>query len=124
MKGGTSHYSSRVRALFAALPRAGAMPGGGRVIVGEAMAIDRGAWVRLEARLENGGIADCRFLAWGCPHTLAAASLAAEKLAAGAPVPGARDLARELEVPAGKMGRLLVVEDAIQALLAEQARVQ
>jgi NifU-like protein involved in Fe-S cluster formation len=124
MSGGTADYSPRVRALFDALPRAGAMPGSGRVIVGEAVAIDRGAWVRLEARLEDGRIADCRFLAWGCPHTLAAASLAAAELAAGTGAPGARHLARELDVPAGKMGRLLVVEDAIQALLAEQARVQ
>jgi NifU-like protein involved in Fe-S cluster formation len=124
MSGRTRCYSPRVRALFETLPRAGALPGGGRVIVGEAAAIDRGAWVRLEARLEAGRIVDCRFRAWGCPHTLAAAALAAAELASGAGVPGARQLARALDVPAGKMGRLLVVEDAIQALLAEQARVQ
>jgi hypothetical protein len=124
MSGGGAGYSPRVRALFDALPGAGDLPAGGRVITGEAAAIDRGAWVRFEARLANGRIADCRFRAWGCPHTLAAAALAAAELAAGAPAPDARRLARELDAPAGKMGRLLVVEDAMQALLAERARVQ
>ena len=116
-------YSPRVRALFDALPRAGALPAGGRAIAGEAAAVDRGAWVRFEARLEGGRIADCRFRAWGCPHTLAAAAIAAGELASGR-VPDARWLARELDAPADKMGRLLVVEDAMQSLLAEQARVQ
>jgi NifU-like protein involved in Fe-S cluster formation len=116
-------YSPRVRALFEILPRAGTLPAGGRVIAGEAAALERGAWVRFEARLEGGRIADCRFQAWGCPHTLAAAALAAEELAAGR-LPDARWLGRELEAPASKMGRLLVVEDAMQSLLAEQGRVQ
>lgn len=120
---GAGPYSPRVRALFAELPRAGALSAGGRTIAGEAAAVERGAWVRFEARLEAGRIADCRFRAWGCPHTLAAAALAAEELAAGR-APDARWLARELGAPAGKMGRLLVVEDAMQSLLAEQARVQ
>lgn len=116
-------YSTRVRALFDALPRAGALPPGGVTIAGEAVALDRGAWVRFEARLEAGRIADCRFRAWGCPHTLAAAALAAGELAEGR-VRDARWLSRELDAPAGKMGRLLVVEDAMQSLLAEQARVE
>jgi len=124
MSGGLADYSARVRALFDALPRAGDLPAGGPVIAGEAAAIDRGAWVRFEARLANGRITDCRFRAWGCPHTLAAAALAAAELAAGRGAPDARRLAHELDAPAAKLGRLLVVEDAMQALLAEQARVQ
>jgi nitrogen fixation NifU-like protein len=116
-------YSPRVRTLFDALPRAGALPAGGRAIAGEASAVDRGAWVRFEARLEGSRIADCRFRAWGCPHTLAAAAIAAEELASGR-APDARWLARALDAPADKMGRLLVVEDAMQSLLAERARVQ
>lgn len=124
MSGPATEYGPRVRALFDALPHSGALAAGGTVVVGEALAIDRGAWVRFEARLENGRIADCRFRAWGCPHTLAAASLVAAGLAAGDGPIDARRLARELDAPAWKMGRLLVVEDAMQALLAEQARVQ
>lgn len=124
MSTGWGRYSPRVRALFEELPNSGTLPPGGVVIVGEAVAIDRGAWVRFEARLDGGRIADCRFRAWGCPHTLAAAALAAAALKAGRGAPDAQYLARELDAQAEKMGRLLVVEDAIQALLVERGRVQ
>ena len=111
------------------MPGAGTLPAGaGRVVAGEAVALDRGAWVRFEARLDGGRVADCRFRAFGCPHTLAAAALATSKLvgtALGDASPtDARLLARELDAPTEKLGRLLVVEDAIYALLAGQPRVQ
>ncbi len=124
MNAGGSRYSARVLALFEALREAGSLMPGGRLIAGEAAAIERGAWVRFEARVDGGRITDCRFRAWGCPHTLAAAALAAAALKAGRAAPDARGLARELDAPAEKMGRLLVVEDAIQALLADRGRVQ
>ena len=122
-------YSPRVLELFRKLPGAGTLPAGaGRVVAGEAVALDRGAWVRFEARLDGGRVADCRFRAFGCPHTLAAAALATSKLVGTAPGDAsptdARLLARELDAPAEKLGRLLVVEDAIHALLAGQPRVQ
>ena len=122
-------YSERVLELFFALPGAGAPGAGpGRLAVGEAGSLERGAWVRFEARVDSGRIVDCGFRAWGCPHTLAAAAVAnAWMLAApeaGASQCEAARLARELDVPAEKMGRLLVVEDAGEALLAEAARVQ
>ena len=122
-------YSARVIGLFRELPGAG-VPGAGpgRVAVGEAGSPERGAWVRFEARVEAGRIVDCGFKAWGCPHTLAAAALARARLiGSDATAPTACEagiLARELDVPAGKMGRMLVVEDAGKALLAEAARVQ
>jgi NifU-like protein involved in Fe-S cluster formation len=126
---GRLRYSPRVLELFRKLPGAGALPAGaGTVVAGEAVALDRGAWVRFEARLEAGRVADCRFRAFGCPHTLAAAALAASKLVTAAPADtspvDARLLAQELDVPAEKLGRLLVVEDAIHALLAALPRVQ
>lgn len=122
-------YSTRVIELFRTLPRAGALPAArGSIAVGEVVALDRGAWVRFEARVANGLIVDCRFQAWGCPHTLAAAALAAERLAGRRGGEGvdceAASLARELDAPAGKMGRLLAVADAAKALLAEAAQVQ
>ena len=129
MNTAASHYSPRVLALFAELPGAGSLPaGGGAVVAGEAVALDRGAWVRFEARLEHGRIADCRFRAWGCPHTLAAAAFVAAELRgrtqAGSHGIDASRLARELAAPAEKMGRFLVVEDALRALLADGRRVQ
>ncbi len=129
MSSGNSRYSARVRALFAELPNAGPLPApAGPVAAGEAIALDRGAWVRFEARCEDGRIAECRFRAWGCPHTLAASALAASRLS-GASLAVARaidatGLARELDAPAEKLGRLLVVEDAIHSLIAEIARLQ
>jgi hypothetical protein len=117
-----------VQELFAELPGAGALEPGPAVIAGEAVALDRGAWVRFEARIESGRVADCRFRAWGCPHTLAAAALAAQAVrAAGVLDDGladARRLARELDAPAEKMGRFLVVEDALRALISRRRTVQ
>ena len=129
MSAGRLRYSPHVLELFRKLPGAGALPAGtGTVVAGEAVALDRGAWVRFEARLEAGRLAECRFRAFGCPHTLAAAALAASKLVTAAPSDtspvDARLLAQELDVPAEKLGRLLVVEDAIHALLAGLPRVQ
>lgn len=124
-----TRYSARVLELFRSLPRAGPLPAApAGVAAAEATALDRGAWVKFEARVEAGRIVACRFRAWGCPHTLAAAALAAGWLE-GLPDGGsthceAARLARELDAPAEKMGRLLVVEDAARALLAEAARVQ
>jgi len=124
-----SRYSARVLELFSALPYAGSLPAApGGIAAAEAIALDRGAWVKFEARVEAGHIVACRFRAWGCPHTLAAAALAAGWLE-GRPhgestrCEAAR-LARELDAPAEKMGRLLVVEDAARALLAQAAQVQ
>lgn len=122
-------YSPKVRALFSELGGAGdPAPGDGVLVSGEARALDRGAWVRFAARIVGGRFEDCRFRAFGCPHTLAAASFVACRLR-GAPLDAVSTLspailARELDVPAEKMGRLLVLDDALQALLADLRRVQ
>ncbi len=118
----TADYSPRVRDLFARLPGADSLPaGGGAISSGEAIALDRGAWVRFEARVEGRHVTDCVFRAWGCPHTLAASAWVASELRGRdvescAPIDAAQ-IARVLEAPAEKMGRLLVVEDALRALL-------
>jgi len=119
-------YSHRVRELFATAPRAGSLaPGRGEIRSGEAVALERGAWVRFEARVEARVVTEARFRAWGCPHLLAACALAAERLEGSVPgaAPGvdAATLAADLDVPADKLGRLLVVEDAVTALAADAA---
>jgi len=122
-------YSPRVRSLFSALEGAGDLPeAAGAEVSGEAVALDRLAWVRFAARIDARRISDCRFRAFGCPHTLAAASLVATQLR-GAPIDAglvldAARLKRELDAPAEKMGRLLVVEDALRNLLDGARRVQ
>lgn len=129
MSGDPVRYSARVRDLFARLPGAQALaPGRGTVVSGEAMALDRGAWVRFEARIDEGQVVECVFRAWGCPHVLAAAAWACAEMrglaidAAGAINAGR--LAQALDAPTGKMGRLLVVEDAMHALFAGAGAVQ
>lgn len=119
-------YAEAVRQLCARPVHAGDLsPGPGSVAEGEAAAPERGAWVRFAARVSEGTIREARFRAWGCPHVLAACELAAGRLEGLAPGclqgVGAAALARELEVPPEKMGRLLVIEDALSALAAAAA---
>ena len=129
MSPAASRYSGTVRTLFRELAGAGDLAeGGGKVVSGEAAALDRGAWVQFAARIDGERFADCRFRAFGCPPTLAAASLVAGRLR-GSPLSAASSIkaagiAQELDAPAEKMGRLLVVEDALRALLADLGRVQ
>lgn len=79
-----------------------------------------GAEVQFDARVTDGVVTAAGFGVFGCPHTIAAASLAADRMV-GQPLARAsrveaRDLARELAIPEEKLGRLLVVEDAARAL--------
>jgi len=125
----TVRYSPRVHDLFARLPGADPLPAGsGTQVTGEAIALDRGVWIRFDARIEGGRIVECVFRAWGCPHTLAAAAWVAQELRTRAVLDcvslDASRLARELDAPAEKMGRLLVVEDALMALLERARAVQ
>ena len=122
-------YSERVRRLFESLPGAGPLPdGAGLPVAGEAIALDRGAWVRFEARILEGRYIACSFRAWGCPHVLAAAAQTAERLT-GSSIGGegschARELIETLGAPVEKLGRFLVLEDAHGGLLAAARAVQ
>ncbi len=98
-----------------------ATPGVGtpRVFRGSAGHRERGTWVQFDMEVVAGRCVDARFLAFGCPHTIAVAAWVAEQaigslLRADLPEPVAA-LAQRFEVPAEKMGRLLIVEDAWRA---------
>jgi NifU-like protein involved in Fe-S cluster formation len=78
-----------------------------------------GAEVSFSMRIAGDAVAEVRFQAFGCPHFLAAASLATERLR-GLPVAAlggwtAAETGRELAVPVEKRGRLLILEDAVRA---------
>jgi len=95
------------------------------VAEGRAGSKKRGVAVQLQCQLQGQNIMAARFLAWGCPHSIAAASWLAEQLtglsldeASGI---GAMEIAAALEVPADKLGSILVLEDALVACL-ENAR--
>ena len=110
-------YSAVVARLFAAAPGAG-RPDSPGWSVGEAMEPLTGTRVRVYLRAEAGQVSGCRYEVRGCPHTIAAMALAAERLpgrvAAGLDVDPTA-LAAELSVPAAKLGRLFVIQDAIRS---------
>lgn len=114
-------YNEAVLARFAAPRYAGELQGPD-VVHGRAGSAATGREVVFNLRLAAGG-AELRFLAYGCPHTIAAADLAAERLAGGdrETLTAFRGLSlvEELALPANKLAVALVVEDALQAALAE-----
>lgn len=86
-------------------------------IVGEAGGRGQEAWVRFRLSVRDGTVKSALFKAYGCPHTLAVAAWVADRLrgrgradlAPGTPA----EWAAALAVPVEKLGRLLVVEDAL-----------
>jgi len=115
-------YSARVRELFATLPHAGVIAdSAGRVLRGEAGAASEGTWVRVHLLVAGGRVIDARFQGLGCPHTLATAAWLAGRLPgrelARAVPESPESWARDLAVPTEKLGRLLLIEDALHAAL-------
>ncbi len=112
----------RVRELFGALEHAGDLAAAGSPLrMGEAGLERDGARVRFMLRLEGARVVAVRYRAYGCPSTLATCEWLARRLEGcelrrlelGNPI----DWAQHLGVPAAKMGRLLVIEDALRAAL-------
>jgi len=102
----------------AAAPDPAGEPGGG-AITGEAGGPGQETWIRFHLTVEAGTVKAARFKAYGCPHTLSvmewlAGQLPGRTRAEGAPGSPAR-WAEELSVPVEKLGRLLVIEDALRA---------
>ena len=109
--------AGEVRRLRGLSPAAGPPPTGFSVS-GEAGGPGEDTWVRFDLAVEDGIVKAARVKSYGCPHTVAVASWLASQL------PGRRrdDLvpgsptgwAAAQAVPVEKLGRLLVVEDALQ----------
>ncbi|MFZ0552467.1 MAG: aminotransferase class V-fold PLP-dependent enzyme, partial [Steroidobacteraceae bacterium] len=85
--------------------------------VGEAGGPGQEVWVRFRLQVGDGVVKSALFNAYGCPHTLAVTAWVTERLrgrgraelAPGTPA----EWAEALAVPVEKLGRLLVVEDAL-----------
>jgi nitrogen fixation NifU-like protein len=117
-----------VRRLFTALAHAGGpQPGAAettdcqpRWISGEAGRERHGTRVRFLLRLDSSRLREVRYRAYGCPHTLAACEWVAQRLESSGPerLGGPADWAAALQIPPARLGRLLVVEDALKAALA------
>jgi NifU-like protein involved in Fe-S cluster formation len=75
-----------------------------------------GTWVQFDLRVEAGMVQAARFLAFGCPHTIAVAAWLAghapgSELRPALPESVAQ-LSERFAVPVEKRGRLLIIEDA------------
>jgi NifU-like protein involved in Fe-S cluster formation len=115
-------YSERVRELFAATEHAGDLENpSARVQITE-----QGVRLALAASLHGDIIIALRFRAWGCPHLLAAAEAFCRAYEGGPAAAlqsfGAAEIMRTLPVPREKLGRILVLEDAVRSLV-QSARV-
>lgn len=112
-------YDSQVRQRFLAAHRAGPLNGISGLVSGEAEDRTLNVWVRFQLRILHGAIHTVRYNVYGCPHTVAAAEWIAERLE-GRPAGALDELSmREcleiLGVPVEKLGKLLLLEDALAA---------
>src|SRR5271167_1932571 len=108
-------YNVETRRYFESAAGAGHLSGP-LVYRGAAGNREKGTWVQFELATASGTVQQVRFLAFGCPHTIAVSAWVAEQ-AAGTPLirrlpNGVQALSLLFAVPAEKLGRLLVIEDA------------
>jgi NifU-like protein involved in Fe-S cluster formation len=115
-------YSGLVARHFDQPANVGPLTGPG-ISRGEAGSSSRGAWVVIEAAIGAGVIERLGFRAFGSPYVIAACSRATEILIGAPAVALARFdpavLAGELEVPAHRLGELLVLQDALRNCWAD-----
>jgi NifU-like protein involved in Fe-S cluster formation len=113
-------YNEATLHYFRTAETAGVLTGPG-TWRGAAGTRERGTWVQFDVRISEGIIRDVRFLAFGCPHTLAVSAWVAEQAVgrdARAVLPeSVEDLNERFAVPVEKLGRLLIIEDAWLAAL-------
>jgi cysteine desulfurase len=117
------------RRYFLASPRLPRFPEGSAppgIRQGRAGRQEHGTAIRFELEIDGSFVKSARFSAYGCPHTLAVTAWLCEVLEGArleAGVPGSpADWAARFDVPAEKLGRLLIVEDALRAALAPGVR--
>lgn len=112
-------YSDLTRRYFESASRAGTLAAGFRGAAGQ---LAQGTWVQFDLHVDAGAIADVRFLAFACPHTIAVCEWLAEN---SVNHPLRRDMPHSIAevrhlfgVPVEKIGRLVIVEDAWRAAVA------
>jgi cysteine desulfurase len=118
---------TRLRALSPASEDAGdAATTDAVTLTGEAGGPSQETWVRFHLTAGSGIVKAARFKAYGCPHTLAVVDWLTRRLPGRTRddgPPGTPALwAEELSVPVERLGRLLVVEDALLACFARWPR--
>jgi len=114
------NYNEATLRYFETAPGAGVLSGAG-TFRGAAGSRAHGTWVQFDLQMNSGIIQTARFLAFGCPHTIAVSAWVAEQ-ATGQELRAAlpetvQQLSERFAVPVEKRGRLLIVEDAWIAAL-------
>ena len=118
------NYNELTRRYFESAANVGELTGAG-VFRGSAGSQTLGTWVQFDLQINAGAVSAARFLAFGCPHTIAVSSWLTEQ-AVGHPVKpqlaeGVQGLRARFAMPVEKMGRLLIIEDAWLAAAAAAA---
>lgn len=114
---------ARIGPLFRNLAHAGDLGAGPalQLLTGEAGEQSHGTRIRFTLGVVEGLIRAVRYRAYGCPFTLATCEWLAGSLegrpAACPGLGGPLDWAQQLGIPADRLGRLLVIEDALRAAL-------
>jgi NifU-like protein involved in Fe-S cluster formation len=112
-------YTPEVRRRLRTPGRAGLASAAGAHAGGAAEDRSLNVWVRFQVQLVGSSIRAVRFQAYGCPHFIAAADWMAEQLEGQAEHKLAEPIGRAaqaaLGVPTEKLGKLLVLEDALAA---------
>ena len=115
-------YSELTQRYFQSAALGAGMLVGPDVHRGAAGGRAQGTWVQFDVQSNSGIIQAARFLAFGCPHTIAVSAWVAEHgvgRAAEAALPeSVQQLSDRFEVPVEKRGRLLIIEDAWVAAVA------
>jgi NifU-like protein involved in Fe-S cluster formation len=109
------NYSDLTRRYFTSAASAGELRGPG-VFRGAGGNRELGTWVQFDLKIQDGKLEAARFLAFGCPHTIAVSAWLAEQAVGKALRPGLPESVQALQerfaVPVEKTGRLLIIEDA------------
>jgi NifU-like protein involved in Fe-S cluster formation len=110
------NYNEATTRYFESAAAAAGVLGGAGVCRGSAGRRAQGTWVQFDLQSDAGVIQAARFLAFGCPHTIAVSAWVAER-AVGLPLTAAlpesvQQLSERFSVPVEKRGRLLIIEDA------------
>lgn len=124
-------YSELTLRYFESAPGVGVLEGPG-TWRGAAGSRAQGTWVQFDIQAAAGMVRAARFLAFGCPHTIALTAWVAEQAVQQrqAVGPGARAvlpepvlaLSERFSVPIEKRGRVLIIEDAWVAALSAASR--
>jgi cysteine desulfurase len=116
---------ARLRALSPAAPAPAVPATGAAIVSGEAGGRGQETWVRFHLLTAGDIVKEARFQAFACPHTTEVAAWLCGELRGRTRkqlIPGTPGTWAQAHcVPAEKLGRLLVVEDALRACLAHWA---